>query len=144
MNVGQAYAGVNHVDAAMESRFDATLMFDYLPEAEEVELLQEQTSIDKRLAEWMVAVATEIRSQYLNRQLSGDLTPRGLLAWAQMVQHVLAAAPAKANQITEVMTALPEWLWIPTVAGQDAHGRINRTHREAIQQIILNHKPQGI
>ena len=144
MNIGQAYAGVNMMDGAMVDRFETTIMFDYLDAKDESELVQERTGIDAQLADWMVAVAGDVRSQYLNRQLAGDLTPRGLIAWAQMTQYFLANSPSKQTQIAQVMTMLPKWIWIPTVAGQDTHGRLNKDHEQVIQQIILNHKPAGL
>jgi nitric oxide reductase NorQ protein len=144
MNIGQAYAGVNMMDGAMVDRFETTIMFDYLDAKDESELVQERTGIDAQLADWMVAVAGDVRSQYLNRQLAGDLTPRGLIAWAQMTQYFLDNSPSKQAQIAQVMTMLPKWIWIPTVAGQDTHGRLNKDHEQVIQQIILNHKPAGL
>jgi len=144
MNIGHAYVGTNVVDPALIDRFAVTLMFDYMEPEDEIKLLVDRTGVEKQLAGWMVAVAGEIRTQHANRQLTGDLTPRGLLAWAEMVQYVLAASPSKANQLVDVMTALPKWLWMPTVVGQDAQGRLTPAHSEAVQQIILNHQPKNL
>jgi hypothetical protein len=61
-----------------------------------------------------------------------------------MTQYFLDNSPSKQAQIAQVMTMLPKWIWIPTVAGQDTHGRLNKDHEQVIQQIILNHKPAGL
>lgn len=60
-NIGASHTGTFQIDAAMEDRFSYHLRMDYLPEADEIRVLQQKTGIGKIIATKFVKVAKKIR-----------------------------------------------------------------------------------
>lgn len=77
-NFGVEYVGTNSLDGAFFDRFTA-FMVDYLPEDEEIKLLQERTkNLDYDVAKSLVEMANQIR--YKGEDLSIGVSTRKLLS----------------------------------------------------------------
>jgi MoxR-like ATPase len=120
MNLGKGYA-VNTLDTALVNRFDVTLEFRYLPPDQEADLLVDLTGLDRDIARIMVKVANETRQKRNNKELAGELTPRGLVAWARKYQEKSAH---NGKDILNTLKAAAKVTWIPYVAGTDAVSRV--------------------
>jgi len=79
MNLGKGYA-VNTLDTALLNRFPCVLEYRYLTPKEEEDLLVQETGIEPDIARTLVKVANETRRLKRNKELSGEITPRGLFA----------------------------------------------------------------
>lgn len=134
MNLGQGYA-VNALDRALLDRFPCVLEFRYLPPREEEELLVSETSIDRDVARTMVKVANETRRLRRNRELSGELTPRGLFAWARKFR-------AKRGSTLARLQAAARSTWLHQVAGTDADGYIREDTAASLLSLIEAHTPR--
>ena len=139
MNQGQGYL-VNQIDAALADRFPVTLEFDYLAPRDEAALLRARTRVPAEVAHWMARVAQETRALRSTRQLPADMTPRGLLAWGELVRRPLQG-PGDPGRILADAALMS---WLPGVAGRDADGRIAGETRELLLQIVANHRPAGV
>lgn len=115
MNLGKGYA-VNALDTALLNRFGAVLEFRYLPPREEEELLVAETGIEREISRTMVKVANETRRLKRNKELSGEITPRGLFAWARKFQA------KRAGDVLSRLKAAAKVTWMHQVAGVDADG----------------------
>lgn len=125
MNLGKGYA-VNTLDTALLNRFGAVLEFRYLPPRDEEDLLVAETGIDRDIARTMVKVATETRRLKRNRELSGEITPRGLFAWARKLSARKGDAPPRLKTAAKTT-------WMHQVAGVDADGYIRE---EAVTMLL--------
>jgi MoxR-like ATPase len=144
MNVGQAYIGTNAVDPALLDRFPVTVPFEYLPRDEEVKLLTGRTDIDEQIAGWIVGVAVETRAQFANRSLPVPISPRGTIAWAQVVMYRrLLKGLVDGSPYGQAVESAAEMTWLPDVAGLDATGSVNADSANALRQLIRNHRPDG-
>ncbi|MFH1141789.1 MAG: CbbQ/NirQ/NorQ C-terminal domain-containing protein, partial [Chloroflexota bacterium] len=115
MNLGKGYA-VNTLDTALLNRFSCVLEYRYLPTKEEEKLLVGETGIHPDIAGTMVKVANETRRLKRNRELSGEITPRGLFAWATKFK-------ARADgPVLSRLKASAKVTWMHQVAGTDADG----------------------
>ena len=139
MNQGKGYL-VNQVDPALADRFPVTLEFDYLEAGDEATLLRGRTGVPVNVARWMVRVANETRAMRTNRQLPADVTPRGLIAWGELVARPLQGPGDPGRILTDAALIC----WVPGVAGRDADGRVVAETRELLLQMIANHRPAGI
>ncbi len=139
MNQGQGYL-VNAIDAALADRFPMTLEFDYLEPKAEARLVRQRTGIPAPVATWMARVAQETRSLRRTRQLPADMSPRGLLAWGELVKAPLQGAgdPGRILADAALLT------WLPGVAGRDSDGRVNAETRDLLLQMVANHRPAGV
>ena len=139
MNQGQGYL-VNAIDAALADRFPMTLEFDYLEPKAEARLVRQRTGIPAPVATWMARVAQETRSLRRTRQLPADMSPRGLLAWGELVKAPLHGAgdPGRILADAALLT------WLPGVAGRDSDGRVNAETRDLLLQMVANHRPAGV
>lgn len=94
MNEGNEYTGTSALDAAIRDRFSLKMEVDYLPKADEIEVLCARTSIDKKNAAKLVDVANIVRSK--NRGFGATLTQtistRQLIACAEMYTKIGNAA----------------------------------------------------
>ena len=126
MNLGKGYA-VNTLDTALLNRFGAVLEFRYLPPREEEKLLVAETGIDRDTAQTMVKVANETRRLKRNKELSGEITPRGLFAWARKF-------PARKGDALARLKAAAKTTWMHQVAGVDADGYL----REEVVTMLLD------
>lgn len=78
-----SYAGVKEWNAAVMSRFDVVLHFDYLPKAEEVALLLSQVpGTPQARAESMVDAANSVREARKDDQIRFPMSYRELVNWA--------------------------------------------------------------
>jgi MoxR-like ATPase len=131
MNLGQGYA-VNALDRALLDRFPCVLEFRYLPSLEEEELLMAETGIDRIAARIMVKVANETRRLRRNRELSGELTPRGLFAWAKKFQ-------VKRGALLDRLQDAASTTWLHQVAGVDADGYLREDTSASLLSLIEAH-----
>jgi MoxR-like ATPase len=138
MNLGRGYA-VNALDTALVNRFDVTLEFRYLPPDQETGLLVDLTGLDRETAGIMVKVANETRQKRRNKELAGELTPRGLVAWARKVQE---KAARNGQDLLAVLKAAAKVTWIPPVAGTDADGYVRDEVVAELLVLIESHTPR--
>jgi MoxR-like ATPase len=131
MNLGQGYA-VNTLDRALVDRFPCVLEFQYLSSREEEELLVAETRVDREVARSMVKVANETRKLRRNRELSGELTPRGLFAWARKFQ-------VKRGSLLDRLQDAASTTWLHQVAGVDADGYLRGDAAASILSLIEAH-----
>ncbi len=131
MNLGQGYS-VNALDRALLDRFPCVLEFRYLSSREEEDMLVRETRIDSETARVMVKVANETRRLRRNRELSGELTPRGLYAWARKFQNKRGTTLSRL-QISARVT------WLHQVAGTDADGYIREDTSATLLSLIEAH-----
>jgi MoxR-like ATPase len=134
MNVGRGYA-VNALDVALLNRFQVFLEFRYLPPHEEAELVMERTGIDREVAEILVKVAQETRAKRRNHELSGEITPRQLFAWAEKWKVRAEVDLLSALQAAARVT------WLPAVAGTDADGYVREDLAAEMLTLIAAHTP---
>lgn len=135
MNLGKGYA-VNTLDTALLNRFSCVLEYRYLPPKEEEDLLVEETGIDREIAHIMVKVANETRTLKRNKELSGEITPRGLFAWATKFK-------AKRGKSTPLrLKASSKVTWMHQVAGTDADGYLREDTMEMLFDLIEAHTPK--
>lgn len=135
MNLGKGYA-VNTLDTALLNRFGSVLEFRYLPPREEEELLVAETGIDRELARTMVKVANETRRLKRNKELSGEITPRGLFAWARKFLAKKAGDPLTRLKAAAKVT------WMHQVAGTDADGYLREEVMNMLLDLIEAHTPR--
>lgn len=135
MNLGKGYA-VNTLDTALLNRFSCVLEFRYLLPREEEELLIHETGIASDAARTMVKVANETRRLKRNKELSGEVTPRGLFAWATKF---------KAKNDGPVLSRLKgsaQVTWMHQVAGTDADGYLREDTMNQLLDLIEAHTPK--
>ena len=135
MNLGHGYA-VNQLDPALLNRFPVTLEYRYLPIKEEIELLVSLTGIEERIAQVMVKVAQETRAKKKTHELSGEITPRGLLAWAQKIKGKTGDLPAVLQHAAKVT-------WMHSVAGIDSDGYLKDEIVSELLILIESHTPRS-
>jgi len=135
MNLGRGYA-VNTLDTALLNRFGCVLEFRYLPPKEEEDLLVKETGIDPEIAHIMVKVAGETRRLKRNKELSGEITPRGLFAWAIKFQA------KKGRPILLRLKAAARVTWMHQVAGTDADGYLREDTVNVLLDLIEAHTPE--
>ena len=138
MNLGKGYA-VNTLDTALVNRFDVTLEFRYLPPDQETDLLVDLTGIEQNIARSMVKVANETRQKRKNKELAGELTPRGLAAWARKFQE---KAANNGKDLLSLLKAAAKVTWIPYVAGTDADGYVRDDVVAELLVLIESHTPR--
>ena len=135
MNLGSGYA-VNALDRALLDRFGCVLAFHYLPPEEEETLLIRETGIDPDVARIMVRVAGETRRLRRGRELSGELTPRNLFAWA--AKYVARGS----GTLLQRLTASAQVTWMHAVAGTDADGYLREESAQTLGDLIEAHTPR--
>jgi len=135
MNLGKGYA-VNTLDTALLNRFSCALEFRYLPPREEEKLLIEKTKVDPEIARIMVKVANETRSLKRAKELSGEITPRGLFAWAEKFK-----AKKKESILSRLKTAA-KVTWMHQVAGTDSDGYLREDTVKMLLDLIEAHTPK--
>ncbi len=135
MNLGKGYA-VNTLDTALLNRFSCVLEYRYLPPKEEEDLLVKETSIDPDIAGTMVKVANETRRLKKNKELSGEITPRGLFAWATKLKV------KKSKAILLRLKAAAKVTWMHQVAGTDADGYLREDTMNMLLDLIEAHTPK--
>jgi MoxR-like ATPase len=136
MNLGRGYA-VNTLDEALLNRFPITLEYRYLPPKEEVELLVAETGLSREVAETMVKVAEETRAKRKNHELLGEITPRGLIAWAQKLK-------GKSGELATLLQHTAKVTWMHAVAGVDADGYLRDDLVAELYILIESHAPRGV
>jgi len=132
MNLGKGYA-INTLDTALLNRFSCVLEYRYLPPKEEEELLVQETGIEPEIASTMVKVANETRRFKRSKELSGEITPRGLFAWA-------AKFKAKSSKsVLQRLKATAKVTWMHQVAGTDADGYLREDTMNMLLDLIEAH-----
>lgn len=135
MNLGRGYS-VNTLDTALLNRFPCVLEYRYLmPEEEEV-LLTNETGIDRDIARTMVKVANETRRLKRNKELSGEITPRGLFAWATKFKV------KDGKNILPRLKAAARVTWMHQVAGTDTDGYLREDTMNQLLDLIEAHTPR--
>lgn len=132
MNLGKGYA-VNTLDTALLNRFSVVLEFRYLPSKEEEGLLIAETDIDSTVARTMVKVANETRRLKRNKELSAEITPRGLFAWATKFKA------KKAGDVLSRLKVAARVTWMHQVAGTDADGYLREDTMNQLMDLIEAH-----
>ena len=134
VNLGQGYAG-NAFDRALLDRFPCVLEFRYLAPSDEEELLIAETAIERSIAQVMVKVANETRSLRKTREISGELTPRGLFAWARKFQ-------VRTGPMLDRLQDAASTTWLHSVAGVDSDGYIREDAGSRLLSLIEAHAPK--
>jgi MoxR-like ATPase len=134
MNLGKGYA-INTLDTALLNRFNVVLEFRYLPSRDEEDLLVAETGIDPATAHTMVKVANETRRLKRNKELSAEITPRGLFAWA-------AKFKARNGNVLSRLKAAAKVTWMHQVAGTDADGYLREDTMNMLLDLIEAHTPK--
>jgi len=134
MNLGKGYA-INTLDTALLNRFQVVLEYHYLPSREEEALLVAETGVDPAMAHTMVKVANETRRLKRNKELSAEITPRGLFAWATKFK-------AKNGDILSRLKATARVTWMHQVAGTDADGYLRDDTTNLLLDLIEAHTPK--
>jgi len=135
MNLGKGYA-VNILDTALLNRFSSVLEFRYLPSKDEEDLLVGESRIDPEIAKIMVKVANETRRLKRNKELSGEITPRGLFAWATKFKA------KKRKPVLLRLKAGAKVTWMHQVAGTDADGYLREDTMNMLFELIEAHTPR--
>lgn len=135
MNLGKGYA-VNILDTALLNRFGSVLEYRYLSPKDEEDLLVSETGIVPDIARTMVKVANETRRLKRNKELSGEITPRGLFAWATKFKV------KKGNSVLPRLKAAAKVTWMHQVAGTDADGYLREDTMNQILDLIEAHTPK--
>jgi len=135
MNLGKGYS-VNALDAALLNRFSCVIEYRYLPPKEEEILLIKDTAIDQEIAVIMVKVANESRKLKRNKELSGEITPRGLFAWATKFQA------KKEGSVVFRLKAVAKVTWMHQVAGTDSDGYVREDTMNMLLDLIEAHTPK--
>jgi nitric oxide reductase NorQ protein len=134
MNLGKGYS-VNILDTALLNRFNVVLEFHYLSSQDEENLLVTETGIDPTIARCMVKVANETRRLKRGKELSGEITPRGLFAWA-------AKFRARKADTLPLLKASAKVTWMHQVAGTDADGYLREDISNMLLDLIEAHTPK--
>jgi nitric oxide reductase NorQ protein len=134
MNLGRGYA-VNALDTALLNRFASVLEFHYLPAKEEEELLVGETGVEAEVARTMVKVANETRRLKRAKELSGEITPRGLFAWAIKLK-------ARGGDLLQGLKGAARVTWMHQVAGTDADGYLREDTMNMLLELIAAHTPR--
>jgi MoxR-like ATPase len=137
MNLGKGYS-VNTLDTALLNRFSCVLEYRYLPSKEEEDLLVKETGVDAEVAGIMVKVANETRRLKRNKELSGEITPRGLFAWAAKFKA------KKGKTVLSTLKAAARVTWMHQVAGTDADGYLREDTMSMLLDLIEAHTPKGV
>jgi len=135
MNLGRGYA-INTLDTALLNRFSCVLEYRYLPPKEEEELLVQETGIEPEIASTMVKVANETRRFKRSKELSGEITPRGLFAWATKFKA------KKGKSVLPRLKAAAKVTWMHQVAGTDADGYLREDTMNMLLDLIEAHTPK--
>ena len=135
MNLGKGYA-VNTLDTALLNRFPCVLEYRYLALKEEEELLVQEADIDPDIAHTMVKVANETRRLKRNKELSGEITPRGLFAWVTKFKAKVG------RSILSGLKAAAKVTWMHQVAGTDADGYLREDTVNQLLDLIEAHTPK--
>jgi MoxR-like ATPase len=136
MNLGKGYS-VNTLDTALLNRFSCVLEYRYLPAKDEEDLLVKETGIDTEVANIMVKVANETRRLKRNKELSGEITPRGLFAWTAKFKA------KKGKAILSRLKVAAKVTWMHQVAGTDADGYLREDTMNQLLDLIEAHTPKG-
>ena len=83
-NVGSEYTGTSSMDKALVNRF-FPLELNYMPEEQEVQVLQARCGIALNDAKNIVRVCTRIRDLFRKEEISNDVSTRESLRCAEMV-----------------------------------------------------------
>jgi len=137
MNLGKGYS-VNTLDTALLNRFGTVLEFRYLLPKEEEELLINQTGIELEIAHIMVKVANETRRLKRNKELSGEITPRSLFAWATKFKA------KKGDSVLARLKASAKVTWMHQVAGTDADGYLREDAMNMLLNLIEAYTPKDV
>jgi len=137
MNLGRGYA-VNVLDTALVNRFQVMLDFRYLPPAEEVDLVVAHTGIAREIAGILVKVANETRARRRNHELSGEITPRQLFAWAEKWRA------RREDDLLSALQAAARVTWLPAVVGTDAAGYVREDLTAEMMTLIEAHTPVSL
>ncbi|GAG79035.1 unnamed protein product, partial [marine sediment metagenome] len=100
------------------------------------DLLVGESKIDPEIARIMVKVANETRRLKRNKELSGEITPRGLFAWATKFKA------KKRKPVLTRLKAAAKVTWMHQVAGTDADGYLREDTMNMLFELIEAHTPK--
>lgn len=92
-NEGYEYTGNNVLDRALKERFQI-IMVGFMPNAQEVKLLESRTSVEKSLAEVIVKVANNIRDMHKKEDITSGVSIRHTLYAADLAAAGMPIAKA--------------------------------------------------
>ncbi len=124
-NFGKDYA-VYPLDPALRRRFTMVIEFDYPAKDVEIELITRYTSLDRKIAEALVAVAIESRRVHENGDLPGMIDTASLIEWARK------CVEAEARMLNDVMD-MAALTWADLVCGRSHDGRVDAGHFNAMR-----------
>jgi len=84
----------------------------------------------------MVKVANETRRLKRNKELSGEITPRGLFAWATKYKA------KKGKTILSRLRSAAKVTWMHQVAGTDSDGYVREDTMNMLLHLIDAHTPK--
>lgn len=92
-NEGYEYTGNNVLDRALKERFQI-IMVQYMPQAQEINLLRYRTDVDKSMAEVIVKTGSHIRDMHKKEDLSNGISIRHTLYAADLAAAGMPVAKA--------------------------------------------------
>ena len=95
INPAEDYAGVNRMNAACRNRFSKWLLCEYLGEADEMTVIQQQANYYNRdLSHQLVRMANDLRRLKKDRKLETDTSTRSLISILMDIQdgHTMTEA----------------------------------------------------
>lgn len=84
-------------------------------------------------------MANETRQKRRNKELAGELTPRGLVAWARKLREKTVH---DGRDLLAPLKAAAKVTWIPAVAGADADGYVRDDVVAELLVLIESHTPR--
>ena len=117
-NLGSGYT-VHRFDHALRRRFETAIEFDYLPLAQEKEMIV-RIGLNAKQAEVMAKLAVRTREMFANGELPGCINTAHLTNWAAKIRrHKIG------NDLTTIMEQA-KLVWADQVCGRDLTGKINK------------------
>lgn len=92
-NEGYEYTGNNVIDRALKERFQI-IMVNYMPDKQEIKLLQNRTGVEKSMAEVIVRVGKGIREMRKKEDISSSVSIRHTLYAADLTAAGMPVAKA--------------------------------------------------
>lgn len=92
-NEGYEYTGNNVLDRALKERFQI-IMVQYMPQAQEIKLLESRTCVDKSQAEVIVKIGNNIRDMHKKEDISNSISIRHTLYAADLAAAGMPIAKA--------------------------------------------------
>ncbi|HEV2193479.1 MAG TPA: AAA family ATPase [Nitrosopumilaceae archaeon] len=111
--VSTEFAGTKPINAALRRRMSVWLNFDYMSigkriDEKEIDLIERLTGIDKQIAEKIVKVGAELRTQYKSGEIPYGPSIGDLINWAKLVADGTSLMDACTETIISLTSDDPE------------------------------------